>query len=206
MDELKDWVFAARAHAGLTQDELAAQLAMTKGAISAYEKGRNAPSVSVVNKIAQITKYPVPFSRDCEVTELWPAATVLESERLIIEPLGLQHEQGLREAVLDGALWQLVVTSAPEPDKVKQYIEQALQMRAQGNRLAHAIIEKSSGRVLGSSSYHDIIAPVKRVEIGYTWYAKSVQRSHVNTLCKYMLLEHAFEHLDCAVEGGAPIT
>ena len=94
---------------------------------------------------------------------VWPPALNITSERIILEPLGYEHEQGLREAVLDGELWNLVVTSAPEPDKVKAYIDTALQMRAEGNRLAHAVIEKATGRVLGSSSYHDIIAGIKRV-------------------------------------------
>lgn len=131
----------------------------------------------------------------------WPEAHTLQSERIIIEPLGLQHEAGLREAVMDGELWRLTVTSAPEPDNTRAYIEQALLMREQGSRLAHAIIERATGRILGTSSYHDIIANIKRVEIGYTWYRLSMQRSYLNTLCKYMLLEHAFETLDANVVG-----
>ena len=132
---------------------------------------------------------------------VWPPALSITSERIVLEPLGHEHEQGLREAVLDGELWNLVVTSAPEPDKVKAYIDMALQRRAEGNRLAHAVIEKATGRVLGSTSYHDIIAGIKRVEIGYTWYAKSAQKTYVNTECKNMLLQHAFETLDCGVVG-----
>ena len=132
---------------------------------------------------------------------VWPPALIIESERIVLEPLAYEHELGLREAVLDGELWNLVVTSAPEPDKVKAYIDLALQMRAEGTRLAHAVIEKATGRVLGCSSFHDIIAPIKRVEIGYTWYAKSVQKTYVNTECKNLLLQHAFETLDCSVVG-----
>ena len=77
---------------------------------------------------------------------VWPPAQSIASARIILEPLGHEHEQGLREAVLDGELWNLVVTSAPEPDKVKAYIDMALQMRAEGTRLAHAVIEKATGR------------------------------------------------------------
>jgi RimJ/RimL family protein N-acetyltransferase len=74
-------------------------------------------------------------------------------------------------------------------------------MREAGNRFAFAVTDQGTGKVLGSSSYHDILPAVKRIEIGYTWYAKSVQRSHVNTTCKLMLLTHAFETLGCHVVG-----
>jgi N-acetyltransferase len=118
-----------------------------------------------------------------------------------LEPLALGHEEGLRLAALDGELWKLRITSVPEPEQTKKYIEDALKMRADGSRFAFAVIDEATGKVLGSSSYHDIVPAVKRVEIGYTWYAKSVQRSHVNSTCKLMLMTHAFETLQCHVVG-----
>jgi N-acetyltransferase len=118
-----------------------------------------------------------------------------------LEPLALAHEQGLREAAADGELWNIRVTSVPEPENTKKYIEDALKMSEEGNRYAFCVIEESTGRVLGSSSYHDILPAVKRVEIGYTWYAQSVQRTHVNTTCKLMLMTHAFEALQCKTVG-----
>ena len=118
-----------------------------------------------------------------------------------LRPLGLEHEAGLRAAAADGALWNIRVTSVPEPEHTRKYIEDALAMRAAGNRLAFVVLESASGRVLGSSSYHDIVPAVKRVEIGWTWYAKSVQRSHVNSTCKLLLMTHAFEVLGCHVVG-----
>jgi N-acetyltransferase len=118
-----------------------------------------------------------------------------------IEPLSLAHEDGLRQAAADGALWNIRVTSVPEPENTKKYIDDALKMRQEGNRFAFAVLDEATGKVLGSSSYHDILPAVKRVEIGYTWYAKSVQRSHVNSTCKLMLMTHAFEALGCGVVG-----
>jgi N-acetyltransferase len=120
---------------------------------------------------------------------------------LRLEPLALSHEAGLRQAAMDGELWKIRVTSVPEPEHTRKYIEDALKMRDDGNRFAFAVIDEATGKVLGSSSYHDILPAVKRVEIGYTWYAKSVQRTHVNSTAKLMLMTHAFETLQCGVVG-----
>ena len=125
----------------------------------------------------------------------------LRSNGLRLEPLALAHEDGLAAAAADGQLWRLRVTSVPEPQETRAYIEMALQMREQGNRFAFAVIDEATGRVLGSTSFHDIIAAVRRVEIGYTWYAQSVQRSHVNTTAKLLMLGHAFDQLGCHVVG-----
>ena len=118
-----------------------------------------------------------------------------------LEPLGLAHEAGLRAAAADGELWNIRVTSVPEPEQTRAYIETALQMRTEGHRFAFAVIEAATGRVLGSTSYHDILPAVKRVEIGYTWYARSVQRTHVNTTAKLLMMGHAFDTLGCHVVG-----
>lgn len=125
----------------------------------------------------------------------------LSARGVTLVPLALEHEAGLRDAAADGALWNIRVTSVPEPQDTRKYIEDALAMREAGNRFAFCVLDEASGRVLGSSSYHDILPAVKRVEIGYTWYAKSVQRSHVNSTCKLLLMTHAFETLGCNVVG-----
>jgi N-acetyltransferase len=129
------------------------------------------------------------------------APVTLESEFLRLEPLTHVHLSGLLAAAADGELWNLRITSVPEPHETAAYIDTALKHHAQGHRLAFAVIDKPSGRVLGSSSYHDIVPAVERLEIGYTWYAKSVQRSHVNTTAKLMLMTHAFETLGAKLVG-----
>ena len=125
----------------------------------------------------------------------------LAARGIELVPLALTHEAGLRAAAADGELWNLRITSVPEPEQTRSYIENALAARQDGNRFAFAGIDQTSGTVLGSSSYHDILPAVRRVEIGYTWYAARCQRSHVNTTCKLLLLTHAFETLDCNVVG-----
>ena len=126
---------------------------------------------------------------------------VLRSQGLRLEPLALSHEDGLRAAAADGELWKLRITSVPEPHETRAYIETALQMRADGNRFAFAVVDDATGTVLGTTSYHDILPAVKRVEIGWTWYRKSVQRSHVNTIAKLLMMGHAFDQLGCNVVG-----
>ena len=116
-----------------------------------------------------------------------------------LEPLDHGHADGLRAAARDGELWKLRITSVPEPENVQAYIATALEMRPA--RLAFAVIDIPSGEIVGTTSFHDIVPAIGRVEIGYTWYAKSRQRSHVNTSCKRMLLAHAFDTLGCAVVG-----
>ena len=125
----------------------------------------------------------------------------LTGRGLELVPLALSHEAGLRTAAADGELWNLRITSVPEPEQTQAYIETALSARQDGNRFAFAVVDQSSGTVLGSSSYHDILPAVRRVEIGYTWYAARCQRTHVNTACKLLMLTHAFETLNCNVVG-----
>ena len=125
----------------------------------------------------------------------------LAARGIELVPLALVHEAGLRAAAQDGELWRLRVTSVPEPQQTRQYIEDALAMREAGNRFAFAVLEAGTGTVLGCTSYHDIIPAVQRVEIGWTWYARRCQRSPVNTTAKLMLLTHAFETLGCHVVG-----
>ncbi len=126
---------------------------------------------------------------------------VMRHNGVRLEPLALSHEHGLRAAAADGELWKLRITSVPEPHETRAYIETALKMRADGNRFAFAVVDDATGTVLGTSSYHDILPAVKRVEIGWTWYRKSVQRSHVNTIAKLLMMGHAFDQLGCNVVG-----
>jgi RimJ/RimL family protein N-acetyltransferase len=129
--------------------------------------------------------------------EIQPVTLELNGVRL--EPLAPHHAEGLRAAATDGQLWTLRVTSVPEPHEVDGYIFKAFEMR--GSRQAFAVVDAASGTVIGSTSYHDIVPAVERLEIGYTWYAKSRQRTHVNTTCKLLLLTHAFETLGAALVG-----
>jgi N-acetyltransferase len=122
----------------------------------------------------------------------------LEFNGVRLEPLGLHHVDGLRAAAGDGELWNLRVTSVPAPHETETYVRTALEMT---NRLAFAVVDAATDTVIGTTSYHDIMPAIDRVEIGYTWYAKSRQKSHVNTSCKLLLLSHAFDTLGCAVVG-----
>ncbi len=129
------------------------------------------------------------------------APVTLADERVRLEPLGLQHVEGLKRAAADGELWTIRVTSVPDPDDTRGYVERALQSFAEGHRLAFAVLDARTGDVIGSSSYHDIVPAVDRLEIGYTWYAKSRQRTHVNASAKLLLMAHAFEALGAKLVG-----
>jgi RimJ/RimL family protein N-acetyltransferase len=130
-----------------------------------------------------------------------PAPAHLEGHGVRLEPLEPSHAPDLAEAVRDGELWRLWFTAVPEPDEVDAYIRNALDGQRAGQMLPWAVRELSSGAIVGSTRYHDIVAAIDRVEIGYTWYARRWQRSHVNTACKLLLLEHAFERVGCKVVG-----
>jgi RimJ/RimL family protein N-acetyltransferase len=127
--------------------------------------------------------------------------TVLEGGGVRLEPLGPQHTEGLKTAAADGQLWDLWYTSVPEPDRVPAYIETALAGQRAGHMLPWAVRELGTGTLVGSTRYHDVHAEIDRVEIGYTWYGKSWQRTHVNSACKLVLFQHAFETLGCQVVG-----
>ncbi|HWO56710.1 MAG TPA: GNAT family protein [bacterium] len=127
--------------------------------------------------------------------------TLLEGHGVRLEPLGPEHEAGLRAAVADGRLWELWFTAVPEPAQVGDYIAKALEGQRAGHMLPWAVRELKTGALVGSTRYHDILPAVGRVEIGYTWYAKSWQRTHINTACKFLLLTHAFEAVGCQVVG-----
>jgi RimJ/RimL family protein N-acetyltransferase len=129
------------------------------------------------------------------------APTILEDRGIRLEPLTPDHADGLVEAASDGRLWELWFTSVPEPDQVQRYIADAQAGLAAGHMLPWAVRDLASGRVIGTTRYHDIVPVVDRVEIGWTWYGLSWQRSHVNTTCKLLLFQHAFETLGCKVVG-----
>ena len=118
-----------------------------------------------------------------------------------LEPLGREHHDGLVDAARDGELWNLWFTSVPAPAEAHTYIDAALAGRDAGHMLPWAVRELATGQVAGSTRYHDIVTAADRVEIGYTWYARRWQKSHVNTACKLLLLGHAFDTLGCAVVG-----
>ncbi len=126
---------------------------------------------------------------------------VLQRDPVRLLPLGLEHETGLAAAAADGELWKIRVTSVPEPGATRGYIETALQMQAQGSRVPFAVLDGASGQVIGSTSFHDIVPAVQRLEIGYTWYAASRQRSAVNTATKLLLMQHAFDTLGAQLVG-----
>jgi len=130
-----------------------------------------------------------------------PKPQALEGHAVRLEPLSLEHEAGLRAAAQDGKLWELFFTSVPDPDKTKKYIEDALEGQKQGHMLPWAVRDLKTNTIVGTTRYHDIIPVSDRVEIGYTWYAQRVQRSHVNTACKLLLFEFAFEKIKCKVVG-----
>ena len=125
----------------------------------------------------------------------------LEGHGVRLEPMDASHAGALRDAASDGNLWELWFTAVPEPGKVDAYITAALEGQKAGHMWPWVVRELTNGKVVGSTRYHDIVTAVERVEIGYTWYAKSWQRTHVNTSCKLLLFEHAFERLGCAVVG-----
>jgi RimJ/RimL family protein N-acetyltransferase len=130
-----------------------------------------------------------------------PKPVTLEGNGIRLEPLSPDHRDGLVAAASDGRLWELWFTFVPEPGTADAYIAEALRGRDAGQMLPWAVRELATGAIVGSTRYHDIVAAADRVEIGYTWYAKSRQKSHVNTACKSLLLAHAFETLGCRVVG-----
>jgi RimJ/RimL family protein N-acetyltransferase len=130
-----------------------------------------------------------------------PDPVALEGHGIRLEPLADLHHDGLEAAAADGRLWELWFTSVPAPGATRGYLADALKGQAEGHMLPWAVRDLASGVVIGTTRYHDIVTTIDRVEIGYTWYAKSRQRSNVNTTCKLLLLAHAFDTLGCKVVG-----
>ena len=126
---------------------------------------------------------------------------VLEGNGVRLEPLTTAHERDLASAAADGRLWELWFTSVPEASQTRTYIDDALKGQDAGHMLPWVVRELSTNSIIGTTRYHDVVASIGRVEIGYTWYGASWQRSHVNTTCKLLLLSHAFDTLGCGVVG-----
>jgi RimJ/RimL family protein N-acetyltransferase len=130
-----------------------------------------------------------------------PEPVTLEREGVRLEPMTAGHVPELEAAAADGELWKLWYTSVPDPGGMAKYIADALEGQRKGHMLPWVVRDLASGRVVGSTRYHDIVAVVDRVEIGWTWYSKSAWRTHINTTCKLLLLSHAFDKLGCKVVG-----
>jgi RimJ/RimL family protein N-acetyltransferase len=125
----------------------------------------------------------------------------LEGHGVRLEPLQPSHVGALARAASDGKLWELWYTSVPEPEQMGEYIAEALEGQRAGDMLPWIVRELSSDVIVGTTRYHDVVAAIDRIEIGWTWYARKWQRSHVNTACKLLLLSHAFDELGCRVVG-----
>lgn len=130
-----------------------------------------------------------------------PRPVTLAGHGVRLEPLAREHRDALAAAAADGELWQLWYTSVPRPEETERYIAQALAGQEAGQMLPFVVREVASGTIVGSTRYHDIVKEASRVEIGYTWYARRWQKTHVNSVCKLLLFGHAFEALGCQVVG-----
>ena len=130
-----------------------------------------------------------------------PAPTTLEGRGVRLEPLTPEHGPALLAAASDGLLWDIHYTTVPSPGTVFEYIAAALRGQQDGVMLPWVVRELATDTIVGSTRYHDIVAPIGRVEIGYTWYASRWQRTHVNSTCKLLLLSHAFDTLGAEVVG-----
>jgi RimJ/RimL family protein N-acetyltransferase len=131
----------------------------------------------------------------------WLSPVTLSGHHATLEPLSQKHHDDLVDAVKDGALWQLWYTSVPKPEAMRAEIDRRLDLQQKGSMLPFAVLDPASRRAVGMTTYMNVDAVYHRVEIGSTWYRKSVQRSPLNTECKLLLLAHAFESLECiAVE------
>jgi len=125
----------------------------------------------------------------------------LQGNGVLLEPLLTEHADGLSQAAADGELWKLFFTFVPHPGEVSDYIKSALGSQSSGNMLPWVVKCEASGDLIGATRFHDILPSADRVEIGYTWYAERFQRTHVNTACKLLLLEYAFDMVGCGVVG-----
>ena len=130
-----------------------------------------------------------------------PEPCTLETPHVRLEPMCADHAAGLEAAAQDGELWNLRITSVPAPGETAAYIAAALKGQAEGHMLPFVVRDVPSGKIIGTTRYHDIVPAIERLEIGYTWYGTSWQRSHVNTTCKLLLMTHAFETLGARLVG-----
>jgi N-acetyltransferase len=129
------------------------------------------------------------------------APVTLEGHGIRLEPMEVSHADGLAAAASDGRLWELFYTTIPSPADVGAYIATALDGQRSGHMLPWVVREQRSGGIVGSTRFHDIMPSIDRVEIGYTFYGANWQRTHVNSVCKLLLMSHAFDSLGCRVVG-----
>ncbi|MCH1912159.1 GNAT family N-acetyltransferase [Leptospira noguchii] len=130
-----------------------------------------------------------------------PEPISLIGNNVELHPLKMKHCEALTKTVLDGELWKLWFTLVPSPEVMKQWIEKALTEEKEKSSLPFVVQSKADGKIIGSTRYMNIEKTDRRLEIGSTWYSKEYQKTFVNTECKFLLLEHAFENLNCiAVE------
>lgn len=127
----------------------------------------------------------------------WIEELELNGEKVKLIPLQISHKEELLKSAKDGKLWELWHTSVPSSETIDEYIDFALQQKVKGIGYPFSVINKESGEIIGTTRYYGIQPEHKRLEIGYTWYAKQYQRTGINTECKFLLLSYAFEHLDC---------
>ncbi|HSR64867.1 MAG TPA: GNAT family N-acetyltransferase [Xanthomonadaceae bacterium] len=137
---------------------------------------------------------------DTRPVDPWRAPPLLRGRHVTLEPLQAAHADGLRAAVQDGRLWELTYTSTPRPGEMDAYIASALEQQVAGACLAFAVRD-AAGELVGTTRYYDLAPSVPRLQVGYTWYARRVQRTGLNTEAKLLLLTHAFEALGCASVG-----
>lgn len=135
------------------------------------------------------------------MTTTWLKPLTLRGTHAILEPLSHDHHDGLVEATRDGEVWKLWYTSVPAPEKMRAEIDRRLALQRSESMLPFAVIDASAGAAVGMTTYTNADSHNRRLEIGSTWYGKRVQRTPLNTQCKLLLLQHAFETLGCiAVE------
>ena len=134
------------------------------------------------------------------MNDAWKTAPVLQGRHVRLEPLQRGHAEGIAAAAADGKLWELWFTNVPRPGEVDAWIDGALAKQAAGEQVAFSVRD-ADGRIVGSTRYYELLPDTPRLCIGYTWYARSVQRTGLNTEAKLLLLGHAFEALGCASVG-----
>ena len=137
---------------------------------------------------------------DASSTDAWRQVTVLRGRHVMLEPLQVAHADALRDAAADGRLWEIRYTSVPAPDQTAAYVQAALDLQAAGGCLPF-VVRDAAGAIVGTTRYYDLAPDVPRLQVGYTWYARRMQRTGLNTEAKLLLLTHAFEAMGCSSVG-----
>jgi RimJ/RimL family protein N-acetyltransferase len=127
----------------------------------------------------------------------WIDISILEGDTIALLPLDASHQDALLTAAKDGILWELWYTSVPSSATINNYLDKALAEKENGQAYPFVVFHKKTKQIIGSTRYYNLQPEHRRLEIGYTWYAKSYQRTRVNTECKYLLLQYAFEIKHC---------